>query len=557
MSHHRARPLFTPRSRPPAGSRFRPRFHPRPSGWSVGLLAAALAVALAVAGTAAASGAGETVVHPGGGIDFQQVDWEVGNGSQTGSSHGLFSVDFEAVARSTAIRRGYVNVATLEGWVVRNLPLLPDLRCAGLGTLFDLGGEGDVDSLLAVVAVSPRPLQEFAPGPSSAFVYPVGSVTLDAEGRNQASVSFPAPPPPLDPVVFLPGGLITGVVQPGHPSVEQDDNQCGPASVANSLQWLEDEYGIDVPHDHVPGIEGNPANSLVGQLDDAMDRDEGETVSDEDAITGKLTYIDDNDLADDLDVKHWGGDFVSGDRTVGDVTSDDQSEDGLDLFDWILAELEAGEDVELALGYDGGGGHWVDVVAAGRILGVPWIAWVHDGDQGDPGGTDLDDGGFVWSPVVGGRTLGFRNATLDFAMSESPKPELLDLGCLPDDTIVCIDDEPGDRRFQVEVDFATVQGGGASGEGQGIPLAPLGVERGAVFSFFNRGNPEVLVKVLDGCPVNGHYWVFVTAGTNVGMELTVADRRQGQILEVSNPDLQPAQPVQNTAAFACASDLAQ
>jgi hypothetical protein len=489
-------------------------------------------------------------VRPGQGVELSQVDWTYPDAEQLDSPYGLVAVDFERLARSTGARRGYLNVATVEGWVVRNLPLLPDLRCGGLSTLFDLGSEGDVTALFAAIDVSPQPRTEFAPGPTAAFVFAVGATIFDAQGRNGLLLLPPLPPPAAESIVFLPGGLISGVVQEGHPSVEQDDNQCGPASVANSLQWLEDEYGVDVPHDHVPGIEGDPDDSLVGELDEAMDRDQGKPVGDEKAIAGKLSYIDANGLDDDLVVKHWGGTFVAGDRTVGGVTSDDQSADGLTLFDWILAELEAGEDVELALGYAEGGGHWVDVVGAGRILGLPWIAWVHDADQGDPGGTTPEDGGTVWTPVVDGKAVGFRNATLDFAMSESPAPSST-LECFPSDTVLCIDAAAGDRRFQVTVDFFTVQGGGAEGSGQAIELAPLGVDDGGLFWFFDAGNPEVIVKVLDACVVNGHYWVFVTAGTNVGLDVRVVDTVTGSVFTAPNVDLVPAQPVQNTAAFPC------
>jgi hypothetical protein len=489
------------------------------------------------------------LVRPGQGVEFSQVDWTFPGAEQLDSPYGLFAVDFERLGRATRVRRGYLNVATVDGWVVRNLPLLPDLRCGGLSTFFDLGSEGDVTTLFAAVDLSPQPLTTFTLGSADVATFAVGEVTINAQGRNGLAAVPPGPPPALQGIAFLPGGLISGVAQEGHPSVEQDKNQCGPGSVANSLQWLEDEYGIDVPHDHVPGIEGDPDDSLVGQLDETMDRAEGETVGDEDAIEGKLAYIDGNDLADDLVVKHWGGTFVSGDRTVGDVTSEDQSTDGLTLFAWILRELEAGEDVELALGYAGGGGHWVDVVAAGHVLGLPWIAWVHDGEQGKKGGTKPDDGGAVWTLVVDGKAVGYRDATLDFAMSESPQPTTD--ACLPSDTVLCIDAAAGDRRFEVTVDFFTVQGGGAEGSGQALELAPLGVEQGGLFSFFDRGNPEVVVKVLEACPVNGHYWVFVTAGTNVGLDVRVVDTATGATFRATNPDLNPAAPVQDTAAFPC------
>ena len=41
--------------------------------------------------------------------------------------------------------------------------------------------------------------------------------------------------------------------------------------------------------------------------------------------------------------------------------------------------------------------------------------------------------------------------------------------------------------------------------------------------FFSRGNAEVLIKVLDGCHLNGHRWVFVAPVTDVAFNLYVTD----------------------------------
>ncbi|HVR29665.1 MAG TPA: hypothetical protein VMS86_09020, partial [Thermoanaerobaculia bacterium] len=64
-------------------------------------------------------------------------------------------------------------------------------------------------------------------------------------------------------------------------------------------------------------------------------------------------------------------------------------------------------------------------------------------------------------------------------------------------------------------------------------------------------NPEVLLKVLDGCEVNGHYWVFWSAGTNVRLVVTVTDRRTARQRVYANPDLMPALPVTDIRAFTC------
>jgi hypothetical protein len=70
-------------------------------------------------------------------------------------------------------------------------------------------------------------------------------------------------------------------------------------------------------------------------------------------------------------------------------------------------------------------------------------------------------------------------------------------------------------------------------------------------TFFTGDNPEMLVKVLDACSVNGHKWVFYSATTNVGLETTVTDTQTGDFVRYLNPDLNPAPPVQHIEAFPC------
>ena len=123
-------------------------------------------------------------------------------------------------------------------------------------------------------------------------------------------------------------------------------------------------------------------------------------------------------------------------------------------------------------------------------------------------------------------------------------------GCTPGDATLCIDGSPGDRRFKVEVAYQTSQGGGGSGEGHAVPLAPVGITHGGAFWFFSPDNPEMLVKVLDGCAINGQKWFFASAGTNVGYTLTLTDMATGQQKIYTNDDLHAADPILDTAAFA-------
>lgn len=123
--------------------------------------------------------------------------------------------------------------------------------------------------------------------------------------------------------------------------------------------------------------------------------------------------------------------------------------------------------------------------------------------------------------------------------------------CIPSDTVLCLDGAPGDQRFRVTASYSTAQAGGRSGNGQAVPLAQLGVVHGGLFWFFSPDNPEVLVKILNGCALNDRYWAYVTAGTNVGFTVTVTDTALANVTRTyTNPDGQEALPVQDTSALA-------
>ena len=47
------------------------------------------------------------------------------------------------------------------------------------------------------------------------------------------------------------------------------------------------------------------------------------------------------------------------------------------------------------------------------------------------------------------------------------------------------------------------------------------------FWFFNQENVELLVKVLDGCMITDHWWVFAGGLTDVEVTLRVTDTQSG------------------------------
>jgi hypothetical protein len=133
--------------------------------------------------------------------------------------------------------------------------------------------------------------------------------------------------------------------------------------------------------------------------------------------------------------------------------------------------------------------------------------------------------------------------------AEAVAPPALPGAFLASNTTLSIDDQPGDKRYTVRVAYRTSQGGGLQGDGRAVALSSVGMTHGGAFWFFSPDNPEILVKVLDGCAFNGAKWFFASAGTNVGFTVTVTDTTTGARKVYTNPDLTPALPIQDTSAF--------
>ncbi|HEX6202072.1 MAG TPA: hypothetical protein VF100_03645, partial [Thermoanaerobaculia bacterium] len=89
-----------------------------------------------------------------------------------------------------------------------------------------------------------------------------------------------------------------------------------------------------------------------------------------------------------------------------------------------------------------------------------------------------------------------------------------------------------DGRFRLEVTWDDPFNGG-SGVGRPLPES----EQSGSFWFFEEANRELLVKVLDGRLINGHWWVFYGSLTNVGFTLTVADQASGETRTYENPPM--------------------
>ena len=99
-------------------------------------------------------------------------------------------------------------------------------------------------------------------------------------------------------------------------------------------------------------------------------------------------------------------------------------------------------------------------------------------------------------------------------------------------------------RFKVDVVWTTSDG--KSGSGQAVPLT---TDTG-YFWFFDAGNIEMVIKVLDACAVNDRYWVFAGGLTNVKVAITVTDTKTSTANHYANAQGVQFKPIQDANAFA-------
>jgi len=407
------------------------------------------------------------------GVEFYQQDLTYDLAPQPFSQYGLAGVDLPWVFDMAvnvygytppASGRSYLNVATSTGWVVRNLLVdenMMDAGYSGISMMFDLydcvgPGSTPVTSLQANMVLSDAPKSAFNFNLFSSALFTVTSLENNAEGGggggfetrgedtahhiDYTGISFPGGGEPSD-----------AVWQPGHENIEQDKMQCGPASVANSLQYLENRFGethgVIVPHDNIPSLDGEEPNALVNKLQQRMYRYPNKPTSLNNWRRGKVEYIDRNGVTYDgpegpqqLKLKSWGyGDSGYTAPTNGTVLVDETGKGGMSIIEWIIQELNHGEDVEMFIDLDGQKvGHMVELIGGGHTEGVPWVAWAHDLTQGDNStGTTQSTGGIGFSYLDGDRYVNFigygdgttstpKSGDITHALSESvPEPSTL------------------------------------------------------------------------------------------------------------------------------------
>jgi hypothetical protein len=103
-------------------------------------------------------------------------------------------------------------------------------------------------------------------------------------------------------------------------------------------------------------------------------------------------------------------------------------------------------------------------------------------------------------------------------------------------------------RFVASVTWNT---SGQNENGFAVPADGTATDS-ALFWFFQPGNWELMVKVLDGCAVNQHYWVIGAAATHLRYTLRIADTHTGTVWTHTHPVGQLAPAFADVEAFPCA-----
>lgn len=134
-------------------------------------------------------------------------------------------------------------------------------------------------------------------------------------------------------------------------------------------------------------------------------------------------------------------------------------------------------------------------------------------------------------------------------------------GCLPSASRACLNE----RRFEVSARYSTQTVARASATG--LDAYGFG-DSGALFYFFGPDNPEMLLKVVDGCWLNGHWWVFGSAATDLVYEVGIKDladgggtveyrHNGGGVIVGDNGYSTAAGVINDTSAFPCGRSAAQ
>ncbi len=121
-----------------------------------------------------------------------------------------------------------------------------------------------------------------------------------------------------------------------------------------------------------------------------------------------------------------------------------------------------------------------------------------------------------------------------------------DYGCLENIFTSCLQE----GRFKVQglVSYTDVADGMFKTKSAQIKDVIIGDEA-SLFYFFTFNNPELLIKVVNGCWLNGKYWIFGSAATDLNYSVTITDMKTGKNKVYTRNSSNPL--INETDAFNC------
>ena len=128
------------------------------------------------------------------------------------------------------------------------------------------------------------------------------------------------------------------------------------------------------------------------------------------------------------------------------------------------------------------------------------------------------------------------------SLTQADRVGMASSACTASETALCLQNS----RYEVQANWQTGERSGAA------TVIPRTADTG-MFWFFSPGNVELIVKVLDGCAMNGHRWVLMGGLTDVGVEIVVTDSESGEAKMYGSPEGSPFATRFDVTAFSCSA----
>lgn len=315
--------------------------------------------------------------------EFAQVDWDLEGVITNDSEWGSLDLTFSGSAEVQ-----YLNLCVNGSWQAQNVPLLSVGGTSGpktMNVMFDLGVPRGmpIGNISYGFMITSSPQWMMPPSTSTAAVgdreFVLGSGTTPG--------SIAGPPEPAAPIA---GDQVTNSAKHDKPFPNQEcgKNECVPAAVSNSLQFLNSQHNLGMD---------------AGAID----------IGDMKSATG---WGPSGCLWTWYDYKaHWMEEKNLPINTSAKVGS------GSINMDDVINDIKNGNDVELVAKSPKGGGHCVAVTGVTKNAdGTYSVTIAHDTKQDKPGGTKTET--VTYDPATGKFTGGSLNGwSLEQVVTESPK----------------------------------------------------------------------------------------------------------------------------------------